>query len=119
MASFTNKTGAIWTAVAYGSAQTDTAIVAAPGAGKKILLIGWKAAADTASDVTLEEAGTGLIDALYLAANGNELEMIGDASAGNVAYEEGVLLAENTALTVTTTGAGNVTIGVLYRVVNA
>lgn len=119
MPNFPNGQNASWYAADFAAAQTDTVLVAAPGAAFRILLLGWKASTDTAQPVVLEDGTATLIDKSYLAANSTVVAPMGSPAAANSSYEEGVLLSENSALTVTTTAAGNASVGVLYRVVAA
>ena len=116
MGTFTAKSGAVWHVAEYSSAQTDTILIAAPGAGKAIQMLKWKFSSDTALKVTLK-AGADVVDAQYVAANGGQIVPF-EGAAAHAAWVSVPQLPANTALTVTTSAAGNVVVGVLYRIVD-
>ena len=107
MGSFTSQLGVTWKTAEYSAAQTDTVLIAAPGAGKAIELLEWKWSTDTAMKITLEETAN-LVDAQHCAVDGSQV----------VPFSEAVALPANKALTITTSGTSNVAVGVLYRVVS-
>ena len=86
--------------VEYATAQTDTELQAAPGAGLSLYLVDIYLVAKGAVDITLEQAG-------------NSLKFKYDANAvgdgGKAGFVEPVKLEENTALTLTTSAAIPVT----------
>ena len=106
MGSFASQLGVTWKTAEYTAAQTDTVLIAAPGAGNAIELLGWKWSTDTAMKITLEETAN-LVDAQHCAVDGSQV----------VAFSEAVALPANKALTITTSEIGDVAVGVLYRVV--
>lgn len=113
MATFTNPlTNGLWTVVDYGIV-VDTIHIPAPGAGWALLLQMWNFSTDTQQAILLEQ-GTKLVDKQYAGANGGKTVSFVGLS---IATPEGIYLAANTALTVTTI-AGNTVIGVMYRVVS-
>ncbi|KKM02435.1 hypothetical protein LCGC14_1784480 [marine sediment metagenome] len=107
MSTFVSLLGDTWETAEYATAQTDTVIVAAPGAGKAVQLLEWKWTSDTQLKITFEE-GANLVDAQYCDARGGQV----------VPWSKAIQLGENIALTVTTSADGNVMIGVLYRTVD-
>ena len=107
MGTFVSQLGVTWKTAEYTAAQTDTVLIAAPGAGNAIELLGWKWSTDTAMKITLEESAN-LVDAQHCAVDGSQV----------VAFSEAVALPANTALTITTSATSNVAVGVLYRVIS-
>lgn len=97
-----------WAAAEYTTNQTDTQLIAAPGAGLAIRLYELVVSTGTAGTVLFEQGtATRLIGRVSLAANGGFVW----SSA------RGLLLGANTALTVTTTtGAGPLAITISYTV---
>lgn len=107
-----------WVAQDFAVAQTDIELVAAPGAGKAIELLAWKFSTDTAQALTLEDGDGTLVDKQYAAANGGQIARMGFDSA-NDDYDNGARLVANKSLTFTSAAAGNVSVGVLYSIVDA
>ncbi|MFQ5524362.1 MAG: hypothetical protein ACE5F5_12450 [Acidimicrobiia bacterium] len=110
--------GWIWGVSDFGAAQTDTELIAAPGAGKQIEILAWKFSSDIAQTLTLEQGTATLLDKQYVAANGGQIARMGYPIPHSVPAIAGVKLADNTSLTFTSSGAGNVSVGVLYRIVS-
>ena len=106
MGSFTSQLGVTWKTAEYSTTQTDTVLIAAPGAGNAIELLGWKWSTDTAIKITLEETAN-LVDAQHCGIDGSQV----------VQFSEAVALPANKALTITTSATSNVAVGVLYRIV--
>lgn len=90
------------------SAQTNTELVATPGAARQILVEQVFISADTAMTVTLESGDSTRKWEQYLAANGG---MVVD-SVGGLFRCDG-----NEALTYTSSADGNVFVSVRYRLV--
>jgi len=88
----------------YTTAQTDTVLIAAPGAGVAIYITDIVISANAAVDMTLEEGTTVPIHEFYF-----------DAKGGAVMnFRTPRKLADNTALTITTSAAQTVFITVHY-----
>lgn len=111
--------GWTWGVSDFAAAQTDTELVAAPGAGKSIQMVAWKFSSDTAQTLTLEQdAGTDrLIDKQYVAANGGQIARLGYADPQGL-LAAAVKLDANSALLFTSSATGNVCVGAFYRVVS-
>ena len=107
MGSFTSQLGVTWKTAEFTTAQTDTVLIAAPGAGLAIELLEWKWSTDTALKITLEETAN-LVDAQHCAVDGSQV----------VPFSEAVALPANKALTITTSVDGDVAVGVLSRIVS-
>lgn len=92
------------------TAQTDTSLVVAPGAGKQILV--WKVyvTSDTAQKVMFESGNSTEIWAQFVGSNGGEV-----VPADRQPWFE---CATNEALTYTTSAAGNTAVSVGYTVVD-
>ena len=90
------------------TAQTDTSLIAAPGAGWQTAVYGIYVSSDTALTVTFEEGATTLWRQ-YVAAYGGELVMM--PSSKIPLFD----VSANTAVTYTTSAAGNVYIHVIYE----
>ncbi len=88
------------------SAQTDTSLVAAPGASKRIIVDAVFVSTDTQQTVSFESGNSTLKWRQYAAANGGHL-----ASYRNVFECDG-----NEALTYTSSAAGNVFVAVAYHI---
>lgn len=95
------------------SAQTDTELVAAPGAGKQIAVTSLYVSTDTAQTVSLESGNSTLMWRQYCGANGGGLLSSGEHNHGLFRC------AENEALTYTSSASGNVFVHVTYRVVDS
>ena len=89
-----------------GSAQTDTELVAAPGANRQVVVHSVYISSDTADTVTLESSTGNLRWRQYVAANG-----------GSIAESERGLFrcAANESLTYTTGTTSNVFVSVRYE----
>ncbi len=106
--------GWIWGTSTFSAAQTDTELVVAPGAGSQIEIAAWKLAADAAIDMTLDDEDQNIIDRVYLPVDGDSRFILNNDLLASVG---GIKLVDNKALDITTVGAGNTFVGVLYRVV--
>lgn len=97
------------TAVATATASGYTTVVAAPGAGYKIMLTGFILSTDAAVNVKFASASTDLTALFYLAAN----------STGVVSDLKRLYLfcAENEALRINLSGTANVGVTAAYRIV--
>ncbi|MFQ5518160.1 MAG: hypothetical protein ACE5E8_11375 [Acidimicrobiia bacterium] len=91
------------------TAQTDTSLVAAPGAGKQVVVIGVYISTDTAQTVSFESGTASLRWRQYCAANGGGLVQAADK-------RHLFTCADNAALTYTSSAAGNVFVSVQYEV---
>lgn len=92
-----------------GAAQTDTELVAAPGAGRQIVVEAVYATTDgvAGDQITFESSTTNLRWRIYLEANGSEY----------YTDEEGLFrCADNESLTYTTTGANDAFVSVEYQI---
>ena len=108
MATFLSELGFVWENVEYATAQTDTILVAAPGAGKALQVLEWKFSTNTRMKIILEQ-GANLVDVQHA-----------DSYGGQIAsFSKMIQLPENTALTATTSVDGDVFIGVFHRTVAA
>lgn len=81
------------------AAQTDVSLVAAPGAGKQIVVTHVLVSAAAAGTFTLESGTTNRVWEAYLPAN----DTVVDDGAGQVLFR----CADNAALTVTTSAAAS------------
>lgn len=88
------------------TAQTDKQLVAAPGAGKRIVVQSIFVSTDTAQTVSLESGTSTLKWRQFAAANG------GHTHAGKPSFE----CDENAALTYTSSAAGNIFVAVHYEI---
>lgn len=114
MASFTNpQTGEIWFVSKYTGAQTDKEVIAAPAAGKTILLhwFDWSASAD--AEIFLEQGST-LVAGQFAGANGGKVVA---ASSPFLKGRGGIRLTPATSLTLTT-DAGNCYVEIMYSIVD-
>ena len=107
MAIDNSRAGRSWEVKDYGAAQNDVEVIAAPGAGKAIEILGATVSSDAVNSAFLEHGAT-LVAKAYLAAGG---------TAVLISQSSQVLVPENTALTLTSTAAANLTIAILYRIV--
>lgn len=89
------------------TAQTNTELIAAPGAGKQIVVYAVFVSSDTAQTISLESGTTGLRWRQYVAANGGQVALGGGQHL--------FTCANNAALTYTTSAAGNVFVSVNYK----
>ena len=90
------------------TAQTDTSLVAAPGAGKQIVVDTVYVSTDTAQTISLESGNSTLRWRQYAAANGGHIQ------AGSDLFR----CADNEALTYTSSATGNIFVAVNYRIVS-
>jgi len=81
----------------YSAAQTDTSIKSAPGAGLSLYVTDVVLSTDTAMNMELEEGSTDVIAPMYFAANGGAA----------LHFQTPLKLTANTALTFTSSAAGN------------
>jgi len=94
------------------TAQTDTSLVAAPGAGSQIAVTSLYISTDTQQTVSLETGNSTLRWRQYCSANGGSVANVGDS-----VKDELFRCADNEALTYTSSAAGNIFVSVQYRVV--
>jgi hypothetical protein len=107
--------GLIWGVSETAGAQSNTVLVAAPGAGKFIQIVRAYVSKETAGEIRLEDEDDNLVAGWALASGGSgHLEIPGDASTGG-----GVKLPANKALELDTTGADAAFVNVLYRIVSS
>ena len=106
--------GWMWGTSIFGSAQTNTELVAAPGAGKQIEIAGWQFSTDASIDVALDDEDQNFVVQSFLGVNKDISFMVPLDLLKSVG---GIKLVDNKALDVTTVGTGNAFVGVLYRVV--
>lgn len=105
--------GLQWGVIETDGAQTNTVLVAAPGAGYSIQVVRAYVSKDTAGEVRLEDEDDTLVAGWALAGGGSGFfEIPGDADDYG-----GVKLPANKALELDTTAAGATFVNVLYRVV--
>ena len=97
--------GDTWAIAPFTGAQTDAAVIAAPGAGKALLLLGWKWSTSLQATLTLEDEDDGLIDQQYAAADGGQVVGFSCQVAANKAVQF-------------TSTAGDAVVGVLYRTID-
>jgi hypothetical protein len=81
----------------YSGAQTDASVKAAPGAGLKLYITDVVLTTDTAMNIQLEHGTTDVIPPMYFAANGGAA----------MHFQTPIVCAANTALTITSSAAGN------------
>ncbi len=94
------------------AAETDTELVAAPGAGKAIEVFGVFITADDTTTASLyEDDGTTLLHRQYLIVNQRHPVLPPGSQPWDV-------LAENKNLTLTSTGAVNMFTKIIYRLVS-
>ena len=91
------------------AAQTDTVLVAAPGAGKRIEVLALVQSSDTAMTITWKSSTTATVDEQYAAANGGKVMPL--------ANQPWFVCAANETLTYTTSSAGKTAVDVIYRIV--
>lgn len=102
-------------ALANGSgAQTDTALISAPGAGKHIEVWGLYISAEDAVKFTLEHGSTAMFN-IFLGANGGA-DLPAEGRGAPLNGTNGVA-PTNTAVTYTTSAAADVYFTVFYRIV--
>ena len=112
MASFTNqRTGEVWDSDTYTG--DDQEVIAAPGAGKAILIKYFNWTSDSDSTVIFECGGTNVLAGQYVAANSG---MIAPIASDRRPEHDGIMCTANTALTVSAS-AGNVYVNILYKIV--
>lgn len=94
--------------------NTDTEVIAAPGAGKRIVLLSLTIDVETAgssSKARIEDgAGGDIIGTLDTSDDNNRLDRVWHADGRSGLSAEGRPMSENTALNVETTGSGAATI---------
>ena len=95
------------------TADTDTELIAAPAAGRKIIIFGMFFSSDVAQSVLIEH-GTTAMHQQYVAANGGSIAAFGPSL--NIPLWEA---AAATAVTYTNTVAGNLVIEAWYQTVSA
>ncbi len=88
------------------TAQTDTSLVAAPGAGKYVVVDSVFVSTDTQQTVSFESGTSTLKWRQYAAANGGHL----------ASYREMFECDVNEALTYTSSAAGNVFVAIKYHI---
>ncbi len=89
------------------TAQTDTELVAAPGANKQIIVDSVYVSTDTRQTVSFESGTSTLRWKQYAAADGGHLS----------SYRNLFVCDANDALTYTSSAAGNIFVAVSYRIV--
>jgi hypothetical protein len=107
--------GLIWGVIETDGAQSNTVLVAAPGAGKFIQLVRAYVSKQTAGEIRLEDEDDNLVAGWVLSSGGfGHFEVPGDASTGG-----GVKLPANKALELDSSAAGAAFVNVLYRIVSS
>ena len=93
------------------SAQTDTSLIAAPGAGNKTVIYGLYFSSDVQQKITVEHGSTAL-HAQYVPANGGSIAAFNarPGSGETILWEA----PANTAVTYTSSVAGNVVVEAWY-----
>lgn len=105
--------GFTWGVINTDGAQTNTVLVAAPGAGSFIQVVRAYVSKETAGEIRLEDEDDNLVAGWVLASGGfGHFEVPGDNE-----YAGGVKLPANKALELDTTAAGAAFVNVLYRIV--
>lgn len=103
-----------WGVIETSGAQTNTVLVAAPGAGKHIQVVRAFVSKSTTGEIRLEDEDDNLVAGwTMLSGSIGLLELPGDASEAG-----GIKLPANKALEFDSTGAGTTFVNVLYRIVS-
>ncbi len=106
------QTAEIYVVVKYTGAQTDTEVIAAPASGTAILLLDYQWSCSGNQEVFLEQ-GAALVAGSYTAINTSQ-SMSGNPSQGSLGGRE---LTTATNLTITTVGAFDTYLEILYTIV--
>ena len=105
--------GLLWGVITTDGAQTNTVLVAAPGAGTHIQVVRAYVSKETAGEVRLEDEDDNLVAGWALASGGTGFfEVPGDGREAG-----GIKLPANKALEFDTTGTDATFVNVLYRIV--